>query len=511
MKTVIYARYSSHSQTEQSIEGQLRDCYEYAKNNNLTIVDTYIDRAITGTMDEREQFQRMIKDSEKHTFEAVLTWKMDRFARNRYDSAMYKARLKKNNIKLFYAKENIPEGPEGIILESLLEGMAEYYSEELKIKVRRGMKESAMKCKYTGGILALGYKSDSDKNILVDDDAALIVVKIFNMYNDGMSTADICNNLNSLGYLTAKKKPFNKNSLRKILANRKYIGIYQYGDVEIENGIPALVDLELFNNVQEKLKVNKTTLGQKKKAKTNYLLSGKLFCGKCKSNMNGESGTSSNKEKHNYYKCFGRKIKKICDCEVVKKEWIENLVAEETVKNILNDETIDLIADKCIEIQLNDKSSVYESELKDLKKQLSATTKSIDNLIVAIEQGIITKTTKARLNELEEQKEKIEFEIKLAEIKTPNLSKEHIKFMINRYSELDIEYEEDKEELINCFVNCVEYYNDKIIICYNLTDKNNAPVCSTSALVGGASYPLSEQIYIINTFLFLEILKIKKS
>ena len=169
MKAVIYARYSCERQTEQSIEGQLRECNDFASQQGITIIGNYIDRAVSGKYDNRDQFQRMIRDSAKGRFEAVIVYKTDRFARNRYDSAMYKAKLKKNGVKVLYAKEHIPEGPEGIILESMLEGMAEYYSAELSQKVIRGMHETAMKCQSTGGNIPLGYKVGYEKKLIVDE------------------------------------------------------------------------------------------------------------------------------------------------------------------------------------------------------------------------------------------------------------------------------------------------------------------------------------------------------
>lgn len=123
MKTaVIYARYSSERQTEQSIEGQLRVCHDYAERNDIIIVDTYIDRAMTGTNDNRTAFQKMLQDSNKRAWDIVLVYKLDRFSRNKYEMAMHKKTLKDNGIRLVSAMENIPDTPEGIILESLLEG-----------------------------------------------------------------------------------------------------------------------------------------------------------------------------------------------------------------------------------------------------------------------------------------------------------------------------------------------------------------------------------------------------
>ena len=157
MNGVIYARYSSDNQREESIEGQLRECNDFAKRNDITIVDSYIDRAFSATTDRRPAFQKMIKDSAKNMFDVIIVWKLDRFARNRYDSAHYKAQLRKNGVKVISANENISEGSEGIILESILEGMAEYYLADLSKKVIRGLTENAMKCKFNGGSITFGF------------------------------------------------------------------------------------------------------------------------------------------------------------------------------------------------------------------------------------------------------------------------------------------------------------------------------------------------------------------
>ena len=179
MKTaVIYARYSSDNQTEQSIEGQLRVCEQYAQNNDILILNTYIDRAMTGTNDNRPDFQRMIKDSNKKEFEFVLVYKIDRFSRNKYETAKYKKILKDNGVKLLSAMENIPDTPEGIILESLLEGMAEYYSAELSQKVKRGMNETRLKDNFTGGTIIYGYKVENHK-VLINEEQAEVVRYIY--------------------------------------------------------------------------------------------------------------------------------------------------------------------------------------------------------------------------------------------------------------------------------------------------------------------------------------------
>ena len=211
MKAVIYARYSSDNQREVSIEGQLRECMEYAAQNDITVIANYIDRAMTATSDNRPDFQRMIKDSYKRCFDMVIVWKLDRFSRDRYDSAHYKHILKKNGVKVVSAKENIGDGPEGIILESMLEGMAEYYSAELSVKVKRGLKENALKAKVNGGQIPFGYYIDENQKLAVDQTLAPIVLEAFTMYADGYLIKDIVKRFDEKGIVTRLDKKMSYN------------------------------------------------------------------------------------------------------------------------------------------------------------------------------------------------------------------------------------------------------------------------------------------------------------
>ena len=218
MTAVIYARYSSDSQREASIEGQLRDCKDYAEKNGITVVGTYIDRAYSAKTDDRPDFQRMIKDSAKKIFDVVLVWKLDRFARNRYDAVNYKHQLEKNGVHLVSAMEPISQGPEGIMVESMLIGMAEYYSAELALKVARGERENALQCKYNGGVVPLGFTiGKEDRLYHIDPETAPIVQEIFTRYADGEPAEKIAASLNERGLRTRTGKPFVKNSFFQIL------------------------------------------------------------------------------------------------------------------------------------------------------------------------------------------------------------------------------------------------------------------------------------------------------
>lgn len=288
---VIYARFSSHSQNEQSIEGQLAECYAFAQRSDLRIVHEYIDRALTGTTDKRPDFLQMIEDSKRKGFQFVIVYQLDRFARNRYDSATYKAKLKKNGVRVLSAKENITDDASGILVEGVLESMAEYYSAELSQKIKRGIAISASKCKFFGGKVPLGYKIDEQKNYVIDEDTAPIVIKMFQMLASGYTYADIARYMNERGIPTTTGGKWNKNSFRSIFANRRYLGKYIFHGEEIDGGIPRLIDDGLFDEVQKVLE-KYAAAPSRGKAKVEYLLSDKLLCGKCGHKMTGISSTS---------------------------------------------------------------------------------------------------------------------------------------------------------------------------------------------------------------------------
>lgn len=470
MNVVIYARYSSHSQTEQSIEGQIAICQEYAKRNNYTIIGEYIDRALTGTNDNRPQFRKMIEDSNKKIFNGVLVYQLDRFARNRYDSAMYKNKLKKNNVRVFSAKENISDDASGILMESVLEGMAEYYSAELSQKVRRGMKINAEKCLFNGGTVPLGFKIDENKKFQIDESQAKIVRKIFSMYKNGDKTIEIINYLNERNIKTCLGNKFNKNSISKMLKNKRYIGTYTYNDIEIKNGIPQIIDNETFEAVQERMKITKKAPA-KEKAKTGYLLTTKLFCGTCNEMMIGVSGTSKTKKLHHYYSCNGKR-KHICNRKDIKKELLENRIVEET-RNILTNENIERIAQKIFEYTEKAKDNTNVTELE---KQLKENEKQKNNLFDSLkicEIDSIRKSIFEEMSKMEEERKRIErnilieknsnFDISIAELKAFFLN-------IRKYSTNNMLH---KKLLINSFINKIYIYDDHITIIYTVRDKNN--------------------------------------
>lgn len=403
MNAVIYARYSSDSQREESIEGQLRECRAFAEEKGLTIIDTYIDRALSAKTDNRPEFQRMIKESNKRKFEIILVWKLDRFSRNRYDSAHYKAQLKKNNVKVVSATESISDDASGILLESMLEGFAEYYSADLSEKVIRGLTENALKCKFNGGGIALGYQIDAEQHYQLDPVTAPIIQEVYQKYVNGTTIKSLVEYLKELGVKNYRGKNFSIDAVKLILKNRKYIGEYSYRNIVTPNGIPAIVSEELFNKAQQRMAKNKKAPARHKAKQDMYLLTTKLFCGICGAYMIGESGTSRNGAFHQYYKCASVKKHKGCHKKTVRKAWIENIVIHYAMGKLMDDDYINQVTDIAYKAQCKENTKIPQ-----LKKQIAETNSAIHNMLNAIEQGIITSSTKDRLQDLEKTKEKLE-------------------------------------------------------------------------------------------------------
>ena len=483
MTAVIYARYSSDSQREASIEGQLRDCKDYAERNGITVVGTYIDRAYSAKTDDRPEFQRMIQDSAKKIFDAVLVWKLDRFARNRYDAVFYKRQLEKNNVHLVSVMEPISDGPEGIMVESLLIGMAEYYSAELAIKVARGERENALKCKYNGGVVPLDYViGKEDRLYHIDPETALIVQEIFTRYADGEPAEKIAASLNERGLRTRTGKPFVKNSFFQIFKNRRYIGEYSYKDIVIPGGVPAIVDQALFDRVQERFTKNKITHGRPAKEAINYLLTTKLFCGKCGTLMAGESGTSHMGTTYHYYKCgkAKRKGQAHCSLKAIRKEPLERFVVDTAVKLILNDPVIEHLTDLILEAQGRE-----STRLPVLKDQLRDTEKRLANLLEAIEQGILTPTTKQRLDELETRRDALKASILEEELQRPALSREQILFWFEQFQQGDVNSPAYQRQIIDNFVNSVYVFEDRVVLNFNF--KENAKTIPLREVLGSSA------------------------
>jgi len=481
MEVVLYLRYSSDRQNEQSIEGQRHVCEKYCADMGYTIVGEYADRAMSAMKDtdKRLNFQRMIKDSEKHLWQGVIVYKLDRFARNRYDSATYKTRLKKNGVKVISATEAISDNPEGIILESVLEGMAEFYSKELSQKITRGMHESALKGNSCGGHISLGYKIEN-KKIVIDPKTAPIVRQAFEMYANGHTVAEICQTLNAAGYRTKSGAAFNKNSFHSMFRNKKYIGQYKFMEVVIDGGVPAIIDEETFNKVQAIL-AKKAQAPARGKAIIDYMLSGKVFCGHCGMPMVGTASTSKTGRKYFYYSCQGRRGHNGCEKTPVRKEFLEKAVVEDTLE-MLTPEFIDYLAD--LAVKASEQERKENTLIPSLKAEISEYEKSIERLLRLVENGAESPTLSKRLNELEKAKRSAERNLAKEDSSYFLLEKEQIVFFLNQFVSGDKSDPEFQSRIIDMLVNSIIVWDNKenddgtqdITITYNLTPKKERKI-----------------------------------
>lgn len=454
MKTAaVYARYSSDNQTEQSIEGQLRVCEEYAQRNGIVIVDTYIDRAMTGTNDNRPDFRRMIKDSAKKSWDFILVYKLDRFSRNKYETAIHKKTLKDNGVKVLSAMENIPETPEGIILESLLEGMNQYFSAELSQKIRRGMRETRLKGNYQGGPLLYGYKIDGRK-IVINETEAETVRYIFSEYSKGVHVSSIVKSLTDRG-IFYKGKPFELYIIYTMLKNEKYTGRYRYGNDVFENMFPRIVSDELFERVRAIVEKNKRG---KRSVKTVYLLRDKMICGYCGMPVVADSNTRQCRGSEYYYKCKGRK-NKLNDCKkkTVWKEELERLVLDAVITRLNDKGFMDQFVQDILSEQ--EKRSRERSSLQALVREQKQIETSLSNIMTAIEKGVVNGTTQKRMKELEARQEELE---RLILIERSKQSVTYTEAQIREYYEKMLK--EEPQALINLLVKQIVLYDDKIEI-----------------------------------------------
>ena len=464
MNVVIYARFSSHSQTEQSIEGQLKECYAYAQRNDYTVVGEYVDRALSGTTDHRPEFQRMIADSAKKTFQGVLVYQLDRFARNRYDSATYKSKLKKNGVRVLSARENISDDASGVLMEAVLEGMAEYYSVELAQKIKRGMDINAEKCLSTGGNLALGFKTEG-KRIVVDPLTAPIVVKIFEMYVTGSTMADIIRDLNANQVKTSYGNEFNKNSINRILRNKRYIGVYTYRDKEIPDGLPRIVDEDLFWEAQRIMEKNKKAPARAK-AKVDYLLTTKLFCGYCKAAMTGISGTSKTERKYHYYQCVTNRRDKSCDKKTVGKEYIEDLVVNR-LRDFLTPDNISTIAKEVVDLCERESNN---GNARRLQKLIVENEKATENLLKALESGQAVDIIADRITQKKKEHDELSLQLLLENSQHPTPSVKEIRFFLNQFRKGDINDPKYRQGLVDMLVNKIYLYDGKMTVLCNTQD-----------------------------------------
>lgn len=479
-RAVAYYRYSSSGQ-DTSIEQQQEAAHTYAKLHGLTITHEYADPAISGTSADRPKFQLMLAEIGKLKPAALILWKTDRLSRDNYDVAFAKKKIRDAGVKIHYVAEKTPDDdcPEDELMEGFLEKMATYYSKQLSVNVKRGQKFNSERCLYLG-VKTLGYTYEGEgrhnKRIVIDESTAPLVRRIFNDYADGLTMAQICDKLKAEGRKTSRGNDYTINGIRRILKNDAYIGVYRYGDIVVEDGMPAIISKELFNVVQAMLVKNKKFGAQNARGldeddNPRFWLTGKLFCGECSTSehdepMQGTSGRSKTGAKYYYYSCNDQhkgKKGKGCKKKPVRKEIIEDLVINHLTKYLQDSENLMSLA---VDISVYYKNLYGNNEYLDsLKAEYKETEKSLNNVIKAVMAGASGETINNQLNALEEAKKSLKDAIELEEIKS-NVVKDEIsvKNFFEQFKNADLNDIENRDLVLNYFVDKIYLYDDRMII-----------------------------------------------
>ena len=465
---VAYARYSSAGQRDVSIEQQLADIRAFAKREGYTIVHEYADHARSGfkNTSARTAFQSMIASVADGSYDTIIAWKVDRFGRNREDSAIYKGKLRRFGVRVLYAMEPIPEGSAGVLLEGMLEATAEWYSRQLSENVTRGMTDNAMKCLYNGTRI-IGYSRGSDGRYAINPDEAATVRNIFDLYSSGWSAARIARQLNAHGLRTSRGCAWNPESLMRVISNERYTGVYIWGDIRVPDGMPAIVDRSTWEEAQRMKKKSGRHIEQ---GNIDFLLTGKAFCGHCGAAMIGDSGTSKNGTRHYYYTCQSRKARKGCDKKSVHKDALEERVVSFVLDVVLSDPQIEKTADAVMALQAEE---LKHSPLSSMESEYEETKKKIQNINNAIAAGIWNSSTSAMLKELEDSAESLRVSIEMMRYSQSQLmDRDRVIFFLRHFAHGDRNDPHFRRHVIETFINSVFVYDDHLRIVINNVEGN---------------------------------------
>ncbi len=462
---VIYARYSSVNQREESIEQQIAECREYAEQQGITIVDVYADAAQSGRSDKRQSYQKLLTDAQRCGFNCILAYKSSRISRNMVDAMVFEAQMMRLGISVLYAKEEFGNNAAGRFALRSMMNINQFYSENLSEDIRRAKDAAARECK-SNGIVPYGFRKGADGKLEIDEETAAVVREIFRRVRCGDNYIDIANDLNARGLKTRQGNPWNKGSFHIMLKSERYIGVYTYKDLRIEGGNPAIIDRETFMEVQ-KIVADKTRIRGRKRSQAEYTLTGKLFCGKCKAHMTGMSGTGKMGEVYRYYSCVTRRDGGGCDKEHVQKDYVERKVAEAVREYVLRDDVIEWMIKVVLDFQAK---LDFTTEIGLLEQEIADTDKSIANLLKAIEQGILTETTRERMYSLEEEKKNLKTKLATAKAMNITVTAEKIREYLDSFRKGEAEDPEYQSRLFDAFLTAVYLYDNKLKIVFDMYD-----------------------------------------
>lgn len=452
-RAVIYARFSCSRQREASIEDQLRVCHEWCDKNGYTVVHEYCDYAMSGRTDHRPEFQAMVDHAGES--EIVLVYMMDRFSRDVYDAPIYKKRLRDKGVKVVSATEAMPDGPESILIESIYEAMAAMESAHTARRVRHGMEGNALKCMHNG-VRVFGYSWGEDGRYVVNPGEAEVVREVFSRRISGESLCSIRDDLRARGIRTSYGRPASYNFVQNMIRNEKYTGVYLWGGVRVEGGMPAIVskgDFAMANEVRSH-KVRATEdWGE-------FPLSGKAICGRCGMNMRGTSGHGRHGAKYEYYECSKR-----CGLKAVRADWLEGAIVD-AIRDVLSDRDEAMRIARIVEAHAKDDGSAQK--VADAKRRAREAQRGIDRLMDAIAGGLDAELAKPKIEELRTQKDVAEAEVSVQESASAFSADDFADF-------LQFGSTLDDSMLLKAFVWQVRVDDDSVTVTLNYDIKESEP------------------------------------
>ena len=463
MNAVIYARFSSDKQTEDSIEAQVRACREYAARHNMNVVDTYTDEAISGKgtkTQARKQYQRLLRDCERSKFDTILIHKYDRIARNLGEHVNLEAKLKSKGIQLIATAQDFGQSNEAKIMRALIWSMSEYYVDNLANETRKGLQETALKAHHTGGYPPFGYDVVSQEYVINDVEAAF-VRKIFDAAQSGTGFGQVIKEMAAAGVTGKRGKEIKYPQIYEMLRNEKYTGVYLYSPtqeknrsdrrkkvsaIRIENAIPAIISKEQF------AEVNKIMDEREHNGRRTYLCSGLVYC-QCDAKMYAHTPRRKGHTYH-YYICS-----KKCGAPVVHEDDV-NSAAKKYLRDLLSEENQKIIATALRKYQTGEGSRMEEFR-QVLSMKIAEKQREYDSLMKNLSSGalpeeVITDVGK-RMASLKEEIETLknteppkDFTVDIIcswlETLKKSADAEAIRLLIDR---IDVETDENKKTVFN--------------------------------------------------------------
>lgn len=446
---VIYARFSCSKQSEMSIDDQIRVCRNWCAREGYEVVATYSDYAISGRTDDRPEFQKMVSNAGES--EIVLVYMMDRFSRDIYDAPIYKKRLRDRGVRVVSATEAMPDGPEAIILEKLNEGLAAMESAHIGERTKRGMEGRALVCQHNG-VPVFGYDFGPEKSYVINEEEAAVVREVFSRRLAGEACNHIAADMARRGYRTYRGNPANYMWVYSMLKNEKYTGVYLFGNVRKEGGMPQIIDRDQWEQAQK-------VVGKKQRKKEiwrEYPLHGRVICMGCGHNLSGSSGYNHSGKRYDYYRCSKR-----CGCKGVRADWLEGSIVEVLRAMLADRETTLEIARAVAAFAEDERSS---AAIEGAKRRQREAERGLQNLTNAVAQGMPWELAKDKM-------EQCNIQAAAAAAEIAALENAH-QFTVEDFADfLQYSGAVDDETLLDAFVSQVLVGDDEVIVALNY-DRN---------------------------------------